>query len=36
MMADDFGVSGETVRQILVEDLGKKKGRFPVCAACIV
>jgi len=35
MMADEFGVNRETIRQILVEDLGKK-GRFPVCAACIV
>ena len=31
MMADRFGVNRETIRQILVEDLG-----FPVCAACIV
>ena len=30
MMADEFGVNRETIRQILVEDLG-----FPVCAACI-
>jgi len=25
MMADEFGVNGETIRQILVEDLGKRK-----------
>jgi len=25
MMADDFGVNRETIRQILVEDLGKRK-----------
>ena len=24
MMADEFGVNRETIRQILVEDLGKK------------
>jgi len=31
MMTDEFGVNRETIRQILVEDLG-----FPVCAACLV
>ena len=25
MMADEFGVNRETIRQILVEDLGKRK-----------
>ena len=25
MMADEFGVNSETIRQILVEDLGKRK-----------
>ena len=24
-MADEFGINGETIRQILVEDLGKRK-----------
>ena len=32
MMADEFGVNRETIRQILMES----KGRFPVCAAFIV
>ena len=35
MMADEFGVNREMIRQILVEDLGKEKGRFPVSAACV-
>jgi hypothetical protein len=26
MMADEFGVHRETIHQILVEDLGKRKG----------
>jgi len=28
MMADEFGVNRETIRQILVEDLGKRKVAF--------
>jgi len=28
MMSDEFGVSRETIRQILVEDLGKRKVAF--------
>ena len=35
MMADESGVNRETIRQIVVED-GQEKGRFPVCAACVV
>ena len=36
MMANEFGVNRETIHQILVEDLRKRKGRYPVCAAFIV
>ena len=36
MRADEFDVNRETIRKILVEDLGKRKVAFPVCAACIV
>ena len=28
MMADEFGANRETIRQILVEDLGKRKFAF--------
>ena len=35
MMADEFGVNRETMRQILVEELGKRKVASR-CAACIV
>ena len=38
MVADEFGVNRETICQILVGDLGKRKGasRFVPRALCIV
>jgi len=31
MMADGFGINGETIHQILVEDLGKRKFASRLC-----
>ena len=36
MTADEFRVNRGTIRKVLVEDLGKKKSRLPVCTTFVV